>query len=463
MNLPIVGQSYHLTDWHIDCQRTLNFYPQAVESGNGRNVSALMPTAGLTLMHNLGDKPMRGLYALSDRLLAVCGDTLYKITDDVQAVGQIAGVGKVHFADNSLAVMVVCDGVAYAYSLDDDALTALEVNDDTGFFGANDVTFLDGRFIWTVPNSGQVQWSDLLSTNTTALNYATAEAKSDKLVRCVAVGGQLWLIGEKTTEIWNTTGSNDSPFVRQSGAYIPMGCVAKDTVAVMGGGLIWLGSSDMGHNQVVMTQGYQTVRISNHAIENAINSYDITNAYAWAYQSSGHGFYVLTFPNAQKTWVYDTLTQMWHERSYYNWAKAKHEHHRAYCHAFYAGVHYVGDRDNGKIYKLDDTNNTDDGVIVVRERTLPCVVNDRLIFDELTIHAQVGQMADKKPLLLLDWSDDGGVTWSNDRVGHIGAMGQFKHRIIFRRLGQSRARVFRIRTTDNGRYVLLGAVAKVRG
>lgn len=465
MNLPMVGQSYHLDDWHIDCQRTLNFYPQAVESGNGRYVSALLPTDGLTLLHTLDGGAVRGLYAVADRLLAVCGETLYKIIgQDVATIGTVAGTGLVQFADNGLSVMMVGDGGAYAYTLADDTLTALVINDDTGFFGASSVAFLDSRFVWSVPNSGQVQWSELLSTDTTALNYATAEAKSDRLVRLVAVGGQLWLIGEKTTEIWNSTGSKDSPYVRQSGAYIPMGCVAKDTVAVMGGGLIWLGQSELGSYQVVMSQGYQTIRISNHAIESVMASYDVAGAYAYAYQASGHGFYVLSFPANNKTFVFDVATQMWHERSFYNWQTATHETHLAKCHAFYQGVHFVGDRGNGNIYKLDDKNTTDNGSIVVRERSLPCINagGGRLIFDEVQIFAQVGQMTDTKPLLLFDWSDDGGVTWSNDRVGHIGAVGQFKHRIIFRRLGQSYARVFRVRTTDTGRYVLLGAKAVVR-
>ena len=47
IDIPIVGQSYHLQDWAIDCQRTLNLYPQVIESGNTQSVSALLPTEGL--------------------------------------------------------------------------------------------------------------------------------------------------------------------------------------------------------------------------------------------------------------------------------------------------------------------------------------------------------------------------------------------------------------------------------
>ena len=63
---------------------------------------------------------------------------------------------------------------------------------------------------------------------------------------------------------------------------------------------------------------------------------------------------------------------------------------------------------------------------------------------------------------MLDWSDDGGRTWSSTRQVDLGGVGEFTKRILFRRLGQSFKRVFRLRMTDAGRLVLLGAKARVR-
>lgn len=113
---------------------------------------------------------------------------------------------------------------------------------------------------------------------------------------------------------------------------------------------------------------------------------------------------------------------------------------------------------------MTDKADTDNGQIIVRERVTPCISphGQRLIFDELQLFCQVGQKSDIEPKILLDWSDDGGVTWSNDRIGSIGAMGEFNKRVIFRRLGQSFHRVFRLRMTDIGRLVITGARVKVR-
>lgn len=100
----------------------------------------------------------------------------------------------------------------------------------------------------------------------------------------------------------------------------------------------------------------------------------------------------------------------------------------------------------------------------MRERVTPCLnpQGQRLVFDEVEIIAQVGQDDNAKPMIMFDWSDDKGRTWSNDRQEDLGGIGEYKKRLIFRRLGQSFNRVFRVRMTDAARLILLGAKAKVR-
>ena len=101
IDIPIVGQSYNLRDWAIDCQRTINLFPQVVESQNAPQVSALLPTPGLTRKFKF-DGRIRGLYALTDRMLVVSGTTLYSVDKlgKITNIGSIAGVSPVFFADN---------------------------------------------------------------------------------------------------------------------------------------------------------------------------------------------------------------------------------------------------------------------------------------------------------------------------------------------------------------------------
>ncbi|WP_436463111.1 packaged DNA stabilization protein [Acinetobacter seifertii] len=461
IDLPIVGQSYHLENWSVDCQRTLNLFPQFVESGNAPQISALFPTAGLIKRFEF-DSYIRGMYAMSDRFFVVAGQKLLSIKPDntVKELGEVTGIGRVYFADNSVQLMIVSNN-SYSLDLKSDVLKKLELGD---FFGASDVTALDSRFIWTVPKSGKFQWSNLLSTDTTALSYATAEAKSDNLVRTIENNGQLWMIGEKTTEIWSSTNSSDAPFQRMGGAVIPTGCVAPASVCQFGTSLAWVSRTAHGQGVIVITEGYATTRISNHAIEADISSYkSIEDAYSISYQENGHSFLLITFPSAKKTWCYDGTTKMWHERSFFNQKTSLHEHHRAFVHCFFNGKQLVGDRQNGKIYELSTRSNTDDGNVIVRERVTP-VINpqaQRLIFHELEVIAQMGQDTNERPLLMVDWSNDKGRTWSYTHQKDLGGIGEFEKRLIFRRLGQSFNRVFRFRMTDASKLVITGAKVRV--
>ena len=48
--------------------------------------------------------------------------------------------------------------------------------------------------------------------------------------------------------------------------------------------------------------------VSNHALEQALQSYStISDAICFGYQDAGHQFYVMSFPTANKTWVFDTV------------------------------------------------------------------------------------------------------------------------------------------------------------
>ncbi|MFX8627485.1 hypothetical protein ABTM53_15215, partial [Acinetobacter baumannii] len=107
---------------------------------------------------------------------------------------------------------------------------------------------------------------------------------------------------------------------------------------------------------------------------------------------------------------------------------------------------------------------TDNGRLIMRERVTP-VINpqaQRLIFDELEVLIQAGQKTNREPIVMLDWSDDHGQTWSFDRQESLGKVGEWNKRLIFRRLGQAFNRVFRLRLTDASRLIILGAKAKVR-
>ena len=80
--------------------------------------------------------------------------------------------------------------------------------------------------------------------------------------------------------------------------------------------------------------------------------------------------------------------------------------------------------------------------------------------DVVTGHgAVVGQGID--PQIMLQWSNDGGHTWSDERWVSAGALGQYAWRAIWRRLGKARKRTWRVVMTDPVKWAILEATVQM--
>jgi hypothetical protein len=456
IKLPIVGAAYALKDTSVDAQTCINLYPQVVESGNAARVSALMPTPALTLFSALSGA-CRGLFELgSGDVLCVSGTSLYRLPASGGAavlLGAIAGTSQVSMAENGQQAVIVNGTQGYALNLTTWALTQII---SEAFYGADFVAFLAGRFVFNKPNTGQFYWSGIYNTEFDGLAFATAEASPDRITAVVQGQDQLWLFGSQSAEVHYATGDQDLPFTRLQGAFIQAGCTAPRSICRIGTAMIWLGVTEAGNAQVVMTESYTPKRISTHAIEAAISRYAvIDDAVAYVYQQEGHGFYVLTFPAANVTWVFDTNTGLWHQRAGFVFGQLT--RHRSQHHCMYRGRHLVGDYQNSKLYTLDLDGVTDDGQTILRERTCPTLGTDgqQVRFNKIELVCQVGAVVGTlEPKVMLQWSKDQGKTWTDPQIQTLGKQGEYTKRVIWHRLGVSRDRVFRIRFTDAARLVI---------
>ena len=232
--------------------------------------------------------------------------------------------------------------------------------------------------------------------------------------------------------------------------------------------IYWLGQDERGTGIVYAMSGYVPARISTHAVEWQIQQYaDISDATSYTYQQDGHQFYVLNFPSADTTWVFDVATGVWHERAEFsNGAFAR---HRANNKCVFANEVVVGDFENGNIYTLDLDIYADNGATqkwLRSWRALPTGEND---FNRTAQHAlqlnceagvglNAGQGSD--PQAMLRWSDDGGHTWSNEHWRSMGVIGKYGFRTIWRRLGMTtklRDRVYEVSGTDPVKIAIMGA------
>ena len=65
--------------------------------------------------------------------------------------------------------------------------------------------------------------------------------------------------------------------------------------------------------------------------------------------------------------------------------------------------------------------------------------------------------AGSDPQAMMDWSDDGGHTWSNEHWADIGEIGEYDRRARWSKLGRSRDRIYRVTVSDPIKVVILGA------
>lgn len=61
------------------------------------------------------------------------------------------------------------------------------------------------------------------------------------------------------------------------------------------------------------------------------------------------------------------------------------------------------------------------------------------------------------PKVMLQWSDDGGFTWSNEYWRSAGRIGEYQTSVTFTRLGMSTDRVFRVTVVDPVKWILIDA------
>jgi hypothetical protein len=231
---------------------------------------------------------------------------------------------------------------------------------DPDFPGAVTVGYLDGYFVFNEPNS-QRFWVTSLNDGTAIdpLDFASAEGNPDNVVSLMVDHREVWLFGSNTVEVWYNAGLADFPLARIEGAFMETGCLAPYSVAKLDNSVFWLGSDARGNGIVYRNQGYNAQRVSTHAIEWQIQQYNVLNdAIGYSYQQDGHSFYVLVFPAAQATWVFDVSTGAWHERAF--WDGVRFRRHRSNCQANFAGQVVVGDWEDGRIYAFDPEVYQDD-------------------------------------------------------------------------------------------------------
>ena len=485
-----VGQSYTAPNPYQDRQQTINYYPEVSQDDKSKTPVALLGCPGLNPVINFGPEPpalvsgaVRGMWVLpgGESAIMVAGSSVFLVTVAVPAtqtsiaqfdppllVGALlTNTGPVCIRDNGAGgyVCIVDGPYGYLYNIGTGAFARIT---DPAFLGADRVAFIDGWLIFNEPGTQNFYTTAPTPFTVTFSGsfFAKKDSSSDNLITLMENNRELWLIGERTSEVWYDAGGANFAFSRIPGVAPQIGCSAVNSIARLGNSLVWLGSSERGQNIVIQTEQYSYKDISTRAVEAAITSYPyVSDAIGYTYEEEGHLFYMLTFPTADKTWCYDVASGMWHERASYDSASGQFRRHRGNCFANFQNIRMVGDYQYRVVYQMSRQFYSDSQGPLVALRRAPHIwsrENRKRIFHaslQIEFAPGVGLSSGQgeNPQAILRWSDDGGATFGTDHFASIGKTGQYRNRAMWRRLGRARDRVYEMRISDPVRRDIVGA------
>lgn len=491
--IELIGGSLLITESGSEIE-TESGSPLEIESGtSGLGSTWAQPYSGAYL-------PVRGMWVLPGwtQALVVIGKTCYLATINaygnlstpgsisLTSVGTLAtNSGVVNIRDNDVGgYAVLVDGPnGYLYNIQTQAFNQIS---DPAWLGSNTVAYIDGWWIFNQPGT-QVFYTNYPQYGTAFAGsyYALKDASSDKLIGLIENKEELWLLGERTTEIWYDAGGQYFPFQRLVGSMLQVGCIAPYSIArlqaggtagfIGGSGLIWLGRSERGENVVVRTVGFTAQTVSTPAVSNAIAELTtVSDAIGYVYQEGTHEFYVLNFPTADTTWVYDATMPpelAWTQRlSYDPYAQAFHRH-RSNCYMDFAGMRIVGDYQNGSLYQMTRNAYSDAGWPILARRRSPYIWNketrERVFMSSLQIDFSPGQGTSSglgvNPQAHLRISRDYGTTYGPVVSAPMGAQGQYQNRCMWRKLGWTRGTVAQLDVIDPVSRDIVGATLRAYG
>lgn len=406
----------------------------------------------------IGDGPVRGLCRddgeLSNLLFVVSGGSLYVRTisgSGVVNLGAIAGSDRVIMASNVEKVLIASGTTLY--ESDGSSLSTVTVPDSAP---VSSVAYLNNYFLILV-NGQRVYFSAVAGTTFDALDYFSADSSPSDLKNIATTGDELWMFGRSTVEVFAPTGNADLPFQRVPGRVFPVGCYeyGRDAVVKTDYGIVWVGKEG-----IVYRSGSSPIRISDASVEQKITAAARNNApmYAWHYVAEGRSVYVLNIDDGDDgiTYAWDIKTEKWTQYGTYSqalfrvWSSAR----------SFDGSYYVGDLDQGAVWKLEPTLTLDGDLPMICEWSglleLIKPVRCNAVILDCSVGIGTPDYPDNVPTVQLRTSDNRGKTWGSWHTELLGRMGEFNRQVYWTRLGimSSPGRVFHFRTNPPARFTV---------
>lgn len=442
-----------------DAEDLINWYYVSLPQ-NAKSRAALYPSPGFSLWQSTSDIGGRALFTENGRTFAVMGSGAYEFFQNATSSRLFT------VTQDSNPAQIVTNGAVGAQALFSSGTNAYSynllsaVNSQVLSGDATMIGMLDGYGIAFNPSTSKIRISDLNDfTVWDPTQFAQRSAAPDNWKAMLVNAPDIWLIGEKTGDIWYDAGTFPFPLAPRIGLSYKYGISAPFTLSASGASVFWLSRNEAGAGIVVRTRGYSPEPVSSDALETAIAQYQrtatITDAEGFIAQWEGHTFYVLHFPSVPQTWGYDINENKWFKLGYWNAPFNRYDLWKPRVHTYAYGMHITADRTSGTISVLDVTVGTEtDGNMIRRVRVAPGIFNEHKrvpirnieVYLEAGLGTVTGQGVD--PVMIWQTSDDGGHVWAPERNVKAGKIGEYQRRLNMWRMGMPRDRVNKLIVSD---------------
>jgi len=289
-----------------------------------------------------GAENMAGVY------YAVIGDALFSFSSAgvPTYIDEVEGSARCDLETDG-DELVICTGAKiYSYTTGGGLVetTDASINDTAKTSG-----YMDLRFHYQQPN-GQFCASALNDSSTIdGADFATAESFDDDLL-CVKPHNQLlYLMGEKRSEPWKTTGVSRPPLRRQ--AVFQRGIVSEFAFTAIDDHAYFVDEQ----RRLNRITGLSYEPLPMGALPDEIEDYTtVSDAYLLSFSYNDENYIEIYFPTANASWTYHEPTQTWTKREDGNGNRF-----RAAAYTNVYGKVFVLDRAGAHLYEFDESTYVD--------------------------------------------------------------------------------------------------------
>lgn len=229
---PFIGPSYPSQSVSADCQRTINFYLEQIESGTGINDFVLYWTPGLLAFTTLGGGPIRGLWPGENRLFAASGTELYEVFSDgtFHDRGFIGNDGKpVQMFPNGNQLFIISAGQAWIDNGSGPVPAVFGLQQGSVTTAGTTVTWVSGDTFTSGMAGGPI------TINGVTYTVATSPApEATTLTLTTSAGTQSNAVLYSAPFLWGTVNTSGTSVTWESGSQFDAPHTAGATITING-------------------------------------------------------------------------------------------------------------------------------------------------------------------------------------------------------------------------------------